>query len=148
MSAQDDFKETSNEFLLHYHNTPHSTTNTTPAELFFGRRLRTTLDLIHKNLGEKVEIAQDRMVDRGPRAQRLFNIGDNIYFETRNPLQPSANNFSLGTIIDHPGPKTYKIKSDWGDIIFRHEDQIKIRKNPIVLVRPIRDPNTQSTSNV
>ena len=142
------FKEVLNEFLNHYHNTPHSSTGKTPAELFFGRQLRTSLDLIHKSPDEKVELSQDQMVNHGPHAHRVFNVNDAIYYETRNPLEPHASNFSIGTIIEHPAPKTYKIQTSTGDIIFRHEDQIKSRQEPIILLQKIRDPNQQSTSNV
>ncbi len=40
--------------LLSYRSTPHSTTNTTPSELFLGRSLRTRLDQLRPNLGNTV----------------------------------------------------------------------------------------------
>ena len=42
-------------FLLQYRMTPHTTTDISPAELLFGRRLRTRLDAIRPNLECQVE---------------------------------------------------------------------------------------------
>jgi len=41
-------------FLLKYRVTPHSTTGVPPAELMFGGRLRTTLDLLQPSIGQNV----------------------------------------------------------------------------------------------
>ena len=106
---------------------PHSTTGKTPAELFLGRSLRSTLDLIHHNTVDHVERKQENMILTGPSAYRNFSIGDNIYYETRNPLTPHASNISKGVVIDYSPPKTYKIMNLEGDEIFRHEDQVKFR---------------------
>jgi hypothetical protein len=38
------------KFLLTYRNTPHSTTNETPAKVFLGRNLRTRLSLIKPDI--------------------------------------------------------------------------------------------------
>ena len=40
-------------FLMAYHTTSHSATNCTPAELLFGRRLRTALDIIKPSFSKK-----------------------------------------------------------------------------------------------
>ena len=42
-------------FLMQYRVTPHMTTVSSPAELLFGRRLRTRLDAIRPNLERQVE---------------------------------------------------------------------------------------------
>lgn len=149
MSVGDDFKTTVNEFLCQYHCTPHSTTGKTPAELFLGRSLRSTLDLIHYNTIDHVERKQENMILTGPSAFRKFSIGDNIYYETRNPLTPQADNFSKGIVIDYSPPKTYKIMNLEGDEIFRHEDQIKFRHSLEIHVDDINiSPTPTSQSNI
>jgi len=35
------------KFLLHYHSTPHASTGKTPAEIMFGRNIKTRQDLLH-----------------------------------------------------------------------------------------------------
>lgn len=46
------------DVLLHYRNTPHTTTGTTPAELFLKRAPRTRLSLVKPSLQQKVENRQ------------------------------------------------------------------------------------------
>ena len=48
------------QFLFPYRITPHSTTGRSPAELMFGRQLRTRFDLLHPNVQEKVVKKQDK----------------------------------------------------------------------------------------
>ena len=43
------------EFLLSYHTTPHSTTRRTPAELMAGRNLKTRLDAVHPEMGQRIQ---------------------------------------------------------------------------------------------
>ena len=47
-------------FLSRYHTTPQSTTGTTPAELMFGRKLRTRLDLLKPDLEVAVHQKQTK----------------------------------------------------------------------------------------
>ena len=47
-------------FLFNYRTTPHATTNSTPAELFLKRPLRTVLDLLRPNYIEATRSAKDR----------------------------------------------------------------------------------------
>ena len=47
-------------FLFQYHLTPHSTTETSPAELLLGRRPRCLLDLLYPDISGKVRLSQER----------------------------------------------------------------------------------------
>ena len=47
-------------FLFNYRTAVHSTTHTSPAELMFGRQLRTPLDVIRPDLGETVRSEQSK----------------------------------------------------------------------------------------
>jgi len=47
-------------FLFTYRNTPQTTTGMSPAELLFGRRLRSRLDLLKPDLYKRVEREQER----------------------------------------------------------------------------------------
>ena len=66
-------------------------------------------------------------MERGPKARREFCAGDNIYYQTNNPLNRSAANWSPGLVMSRESNKTYKIHADNGDVIFRHEDHVKGR---------------------
>ena len=50
-------------FLYRYGNTPHSMTGFPPAELLFGRRLQTRLDLLKPSLESRVEYKQAQQTD-------------------------------------------------------------------------------------
>ena len=158
LQPNENFKDVLNEFLGQYHCTPHTTTCKSPAELFLGRKLRTSLDLVHEKVSTRVESRQEIMVASGPKKCREFQVGDYIYFETRDPLQPLLSNFTKGIVVERTAPKTYKIMNSADDILFRHEDQIKFRTVPEVRITPIlertpgrgviRPEDIQSTSNV
>ena len=47
-------------FLFNYRTPPHSTTTTSPAQLFMGRKLKACLDLLHPDLQKKVESSVQR----------------------------------------------------------------------------------------
>ena len=47
-------------FLFSYRNLPHSTTGVSPAELMFGRQLRSQLDLLKPSLESRVQHNQQR----------------------------------------------------------------------------------------
>ena len=54
-----------------------------PAELMFGRKLKSRLDRLHPDLNRKVQAKQIRKKachDRGTKL-REFKIGDNVYLE-------------------------------------------------------------------
>ena len=48
-----DLSEALAQILLRYRTTPHSTTGKSPAEMMFGRNVRTRLDLLHPQLKKK-----------------------------------------------------------------------------------------------
>ena len=60
---------TIDRFLFNYRLTPHSTTGVSPAELMFGRRLRSRLDLLQPLHG-----ISDRVADR-QQAQKRGHTG-------------------------------------------------------------------------
>lgn len=67
-------------FLFRYRITPHSTTGISPAEMLFGKRLRSQLDLIRPDIAGKVEKKQSNMVAQGPgQVVRAFQVGEKVY---------------------------------------------------------------------
>ena len=61
-------------FLLCYRITPHSSTGTSPSELMWGRKLRSTLDLLVPDVNRKVQQHQDhqkQLYDSRSRARQV-----------------------------------------------------------------------------
>ena len=103
-------------FLFSYRITPQSTTGRSPAELLFGRRLRSKLDFAHPDATKQV-LKEDR------RPIRSFEVGDKLF----------ARNFS-GTPLWIPvivrkvtGPLSYHVETQEGITLKRHSDQLKRR---------------------
>lgn len=109
-------------FLLSYRSTPHSTTNTTPSELFLGRSLRTRLDLLRPDLGEHVskkQGEQKKSHDHHAKGREFF-IGQRVL--TRNLRR--GPRWVLGTVIERKGPLTYLVQVIGGAIWKRHVDHL------------------------
>ena len=69
-------------FLFRYRSMPHSVTQQSPAEMLFGRRMRTQLDRLREGgVREKVEAYQSRQKIRydGKAQPRTFKVGDPVY---------------------------------------------------------------------
>ena len=67
-------------FLMAYCTTPQSATNCTPAELVFGRRLRTALDIIKPSFSNNMEKNCNDMICRAPnRRMREFSNGQEVF---------------------------------------------------------------------
>ena len=83
-------------FLLSYRSTPHSTTNTTPSELFLDRSLRTRLDLLRPELGVTVsekQAEQKKYHDLHSRKQNFF-IGERVLVHNmRNETRLVTRNY-------------------------------------------------------
>ena len=61
-------------FLLSYRSSPHSTTQVSPTELFLGCRIRTRLDNIRPNLGNKIQ----KKTTPSESNVRSFQEGDSV----------------------------------------------------------------------
>lgn len=108
--------------LFSYRITPQSTTGLSPAEMLQGRKLRSTLDLIHPDRRRKVErkqCIQKKQHDKQGLG-RSFQEGDAVI----------TKNFSHGPkwipgfIAKITGPVSYKVMLGDGNIVRRHVDQI------------------------
>ncbi|XP_046362411.2 uncharacterized protein K02A2.6-like [Haliotis rufescens] len=103
-------------FLLSYRTTPHSTTKTTPAELFMGRRIRTRLDLLRPDLASSVQRKVSPKVD----AVRHFEVGDPVLVRD---YRGRTEQWLQGVVLKALGPVTYKVQVEnfeWK----RHVDQL------------------------
>ena len=113
-------------FLFHYRITPHSTTGLSPAELLFGRRPRSRLDLVHPDLSNKVESSQARQKqghDTPNMVSRTFSLGDRVYvYDFHNP-----HKWIPGIVVELTGSLSYKVRLQDGVVVRRHVNHIRSR---------------------
>ena len=112
------------KFLLSYRNAPHKSTGRPPAELMFGRRLRTRLDLLKPDVRARLESSQFRQQrDHDRRATpRAFAAGDPVWV-----LQTSGAGYLQGTIVRRTGPLSYVVNVG-GVHNRKHADQLRFRR--------------------
>lgn len=118
-------KEKLAKFLIAYRNTPHSTTDVSPTQLFLGRPLRTRLDLVKPNLNRKMVNQQHqqsiRAANEKGRHRRPLEVGDSVMSrDYRGDLKWRA-----GLIVNKTGPLMYEVEVAPGIISCRHIDQLK-----------------------
>ena len=109
------------QFLARYRVTPHSTTEASPAELLMGRKLRTTLDLIHPDMSRKVSSKQTDFKSTKP--LRQFSIGQKVF--ARNYRGTST--WIPAQVVEIIGPVSYKVQIAPNLILRRHIDQLRVR---------------------
>jgi hypothetical protein len=113
-------QELLSRFLFDNRNTPHSTTGRSPAELMMGRRLRSRLDLIKPETGDRVFRNQER-AQRGVVAPQ-FQVGDRVY---ARQFQRTGANYAAGVITERRENYSYVMRLDTGALIHRHVDHLK-----------------------
>ncbi|KAK0139329.1 hypothetical protein N1851_024035 [Merluccius polli] len=120
--------------LFSYRITPQSTTGLSPAELLQGRKLRSTLDLIHPDRRMKVERKQSIQKKHHDKqvSGRSFREGDAVI--TRNFSH--GPKWIPGFITKITGPVSYKVMLGDGSIVRRHVDQILARSEDKDLGEP------------
>ena len=118
-------------FLFASRNTLQSTTGVSPAELIFGRRLRTVLDVMHPDISRNVRDSQARQKDdhdSTATTQRLFKVGDLVY--TRN--DGSGIRWIPGKITRLNGTTDFVLLES-GREVQRHADQLRSRVGKDIL---------------
>ena len=108
-------------FLARYQVTPHSTTELSPAELLMGRKLRTTLDLMHPDVSRKVTTKLSSSSSRKP--PHTFSVGDKVFARNYH----GTKIWLPAEIVQVAGPVSYKVKTSSNLILRRHIDQLRTR---------------------
>ena len=108
-------------FLLAYRTTPNATTGISPAELLFGRTLRTRLNLLKPDVFTKVLDKQARQKQHHDKRskERHFQVGESVLVENNKP-EPK---WILGTVVEKLGDISYRVQV--GDQVWkRHVNQL------------------------
>lgn len=121
--------------LLYYRSTPHSATGVSPAQLMFGRQIRTLVpmlpDKLKPNLPNECIVRdrdrnyKDKAADyynkrHGVRPAAEFSSGDNVRTKLDNEKV-----WKNATVINYSGlPRSYMIQTDSGTVIRRNAKHI------------------------
>ena len=129
-------------FLFNYRLTPHTTTGVSPAELMFGRRLRSKMDLLWPTEGLSVRVSkkqetQKRYHTRRPREVQLKSEAPVM---VRN-YSKYGGRWAPANVRDQTGPVSYRCQLENGSLIKRHQDQIHSRAPQSL--PPIVSPRSQ-----
>ena len=122
-----------------YRVTPQSTTGVSPAELMFGRKLRTRPDLLQLDLGSKVrQQAKQKQKHNAHSKQRGFKVGTTVYV---------FNNYGTakwlpGTLKQITGPASVLVNISNGSTFCRHIDDINVRST-----QDFHDKNLDADTN-
>ena len=113
------------KILMCYRITPESTTGSSPAELLLGKQPRTRLDLLRPNLEVNVEKKQlQQKVDHDRHAKgRVFKTGTLVYARNFG----SGHTWTPGHIVERSGPVSFMVKCSDGNLVRRHQDQLRYR---------------------
>lgn len=112
------------DFLFCYRNTVRRSTNRTPSELMFGRRLRSYFDLLKPDVMKNIEheqIIQKRNHDKSALSNVVFMEGDHVW--VNNPIGRGS---VPGNIIRQTGPLSYIVDID-GIQRRKHSDHLRKR---------------------
>ena len=125
------------KFLSNYRLTPHTTTGLSPAELLFGRRPRSRLDLVRPNLAKHVRTQQEQQkLHRDQHSKvRKFSVGDAVYVCDL----PSKKDWLPGIIQSMSGPLYFQIDILHCKTVRRHSDHIRPRDPDTSLPPPASD---------
>ena len=115
-------------FLYAYRRTIHSVTRESPAELMFGRKFKSPLDVLKPNKGKLEEEGKMSKFNDSQVNENKFVVGQAVF----------VKNFSQGppwlpaVVIEVKGVRNYvvKVPREDGDLYWRrHADHLKIRSN-------------------
>ncbi|CAH8498443.1 unnamed protein product [Dicrocoelium dendriticum] len=122
--------------LFAYRNMSNETTGRSPAELMFGRRLRTRLDLLHGSIEPQVSEKQRRVKERFDTCSRDKHVTDSdpiyIRLPTGSGWEPAVVKTTNGQIIE--------AETEDGRIVRRHLDHVRPRLSDTETVAETEQP--------
>lgn len=125
------------KYMFDYRNSIHSLTNTSPAQLVFGRNLRSRLDLMHPytappapsatSLADAVKSKQCSQVQALRGKNTVFSIGQCVLY--KRYINKDKFCWCKGVILRNLGQRLYVIKDCLtSNIIKKHKNQIVLYK--------------------
>lgn len=109
------------QFLLHYRNSAHATTNVSPAEKIFGRKLKSRLDLVGSNFKDVIDT--NVLTKLNPKLKtKNIQVGDNVQF--KNFSNNVEGKWIPGVVTNKRDDKVFEVKTDDNQEVVRHANQI------------------------
>ncbi|XP_063923679.1 uncharacterized protein K02A2.6-like [Zophobas morio] len=112
-------------FLFSYRNVPHSTTGVSPAEIMFGRHLKSRLSLLRPSQVNINNRQTQRQIDNYKGVNRTFEIGDKVL--VKDYAIPAKPTRSPGIIRQKSGNVICEVEVEQGKIVKRHSNQIRLQ---------------------
>ena len=129
-SSSADIQLVIDRFVFDYRLTPHSTTGVSPAELMFGRRLRSRLDLLWpgESIAAKVHERQQAQKNFHCKEPRKVQLSPDSTVMIRNYANRGPK-WIPSVVTEQTGPLSYRCSLPTG-VVKRHQDQILSRSQP------------------
>ena len=108
-------------FLLAYRTAPHATTEVSPAQLLFGRNLKTRLDLLLPNLKRKVD---GKLLQNENKHLTVLSEGQKVWIRNYR----SGPKWVSGTVLQPQGPLMYEVQTSNHQTWKRHVEQLRTRE--------------------
>ena len=156
--SKEPLQQTLDRFLFNYRLTPHSTTGVSPAELMFGRRPRTRLDLLRPDSVLPESLVPDPVVSSKVKAkqeaQKKFHCNQprKLNLEPESPVM--IRNYGKygakwlpATVVEQTGPVSYRCQLQDGRVFRRHQDQLHVRQKSVSPVPPVDRPPLVTSSS-
>ena len=124
-STEKDLDKCLANFLISYRNTPQSTTTESPAQLMFGRRLRSSLDLLRPDIYSSVlrkQAVQKENHDKHSK-EKYLEKGQKVWVRA---YTKSQERWLKGTIRENRSVMC-EVQVEDGRILQRHVDQLRHR---------------------
>ena len=133
------------KFLFKYRITPHTTTGKSPADLLFGRRIRSVFDLLRplETVQQRVLEQQEKQkLQRDPKFPRSVELSPEDSVMIRNYAQ--GPKWIPATVESQTGPVSYRATTEEGIEVKRHQDQVW-KRNPFTPEVITSEPSTPSS---
>lgn len=140
-----DLDEALEVFLFNYRISEHCSTKSSPANLLFGRNLKTRLDLLRPSYSNIIRDKQQKQIDNFSGIEKSFDIGNTVYAKVTDP---AGSTWVPGSVVSKTGNVSYDVKVGNDKVLKRHSNQLKSRSSLSFPIVNTDVPNKSETSDV
>jgi len=126
------------EYLLNYHATKHGTTEKTPAELMFGRKINTRLEIRRRDEPTEEKIELQKVVQK--------KIQERIKYANNRRKPQFTNQFKVGDLVQTHGGPIRRLEKQIGPHTFLTDNKFTINTRKLRLVKK-PEPEKEKVDN-